>query len=412
MKRFSFSMLTLISAISLVLSMSGQILNPIVAVYARDTLNASIGEIGLIVSSFFFVSIISKPIIGLRCQGMKTLYFFLLALAIIAFPTLGMALTESPTVFVILRIFQGIGNSMFWAPGITLVALISSKGNLEKDLSNYSFIISIGMSLGPALGSTSVAIVGTRNSFLLSSAIMLSGFLLGIFLIKNRRQFQDKLKADDPREISLKELPRIVHNKPFQMAFISYVSMSFIYGINMAYGTLYFKDTFNVFDENVAILFFGYNLVVMLTRFGLRKLITNTSKRNILLFSLVNYMILLTIILVSSSFPIFVVAFCLLGLSHGLIYPTGILMIAGAVKSSNLAFANSIFMTGNDVGNSIGPLIAAPFAANYGIRAALFVALLSPIATLITISLLSRRTPNESVNNVGVQVKPQNLQLS
>lgn len=396
MKKPSFSLLMLISIISLVASTSGQILNPIVAVYARDTLNASITEIGLIVSAFFFVSIISKPFIGLRSQGMKTLYFFWLALALMAFPAMGMSMTGSPTIFGILRIFQGIGNSMFWAPGMTLIALMSSKENLEKDLSNYSFIISIGMSLGPALGSISVAILGARNSFLLSSTIMLTGFILGIFLIKNRELFREKLNSTNLSENSLKDLPSVISNNAFKTAFLSYISLSFVYGILVAYGTLYFKDAFNVQDEMVAVLFFGYNLVIMFARFGLRKLINMTSKRNIFLFSLINYIFMLLIMGASNSYLIFIGAFCLLGLSHGLIYPTGILTIAGAVQSINLAFANSIYLTGWDIGNSIGPLVSAPFATNYGTRTTLFIALIGPIFTLVTILLLFKKTIKES----------------
>jgi MFS family permease len=87
-----------------------------------------------------------------------------------------MSVTNSPAIFAALRIFQGIGSSMFWAPGMTLIALISSKDRLEQDLSNYSFLISIGMSLGPAIGSMSVAVLGTRYSFFLSALILLSGF--------------------------------------------------------------------------------------------------------------------------------------------------------------------------------------------------------------------------------------------
>lgn len=393
MKKPSLSLMALISIISLVASTSGQILNPIVAVYARDTLNASIAQIGLIVSAFFFVSIISKPLIGLSCRGIKTLYFLWIALALMAFPTIGMALTDSPSIFGVLRIFQGIGNSMFWAPGMTLIALLSSREKLERNLNNYSFLISIGMSLGPAIGSMSVAVLGTRYSFFLSALIMLSGFMIGTLLMRKRQCFREKISNNDSSAISLRQLPRIVSAKPFKIAFLSYATMSFIYGILTAYGTLYFKDSFGVQDGTVAILFFGYNAVIMVSRFGLRKLVNMTSKTNILVFGLINYVAMLSILSTSNSLPIFVAAFCLLGLSHGLIYPTGILMVAGSVQTASLAFANSIYLTGWDVGNSLGPVIASPIATQYGTRAALPVAVLAPIVSILITALYLRGQP-------------------
>jgi len=81
---------------------------------------------------------------------------------------------------------------MFWAPGMDLDSLISTKENLQRDLSNYSFLISIGMSLGPAIGSMSVAAVGTRYSFFLSALIMMVGFAIGVLLMKRRQFFKEK----------------------------------------------------------------------------------------------------------------------------------------------------------------------------------------------------------------------------
>jgi len=395
------SPLILIPVISLMASMSSQFVNPIIAVYARDYLNATVVEIGLIVSVFSIASIISTPIIGLYCQGIRTLYAFWLGLALIAFPTIGMALVKSPIIFVVLRIFQGIGNSMFWAPGMTLVALISTKERLGRDLSNYSFVISIGMSLGPAFGSMSVATFGARISFLVPSAIMLIGFLLGIILVRHRELFRKRLNYEDAGSVSLRELPRIFSGFSFEMAFMAYVSLSFIYGILVTYGTLYFKDTFNVLDEEVAFLFFGYNLVIMFSRFSLRKLVQITSKRNILLLSLANYVAMLIIIEVSGSFLLFVGAFCLLGLSHGLIYPTGVLLIAETTETRDLAFTNSVYLMGWDLGNILGPIVAAPFTMYYGTRTALFIALLSAITVfLITLLLFGKRLRNRPNVNI------------
>lgn len=155
---------------SLMASTASLILNPIISVYARDYINATVAEIGLIVSVFFIVSIFFKPIVGLYCQGMRTLYALWIGLALMTFPTIELALVESPIVFGVLRIIQGIGNSMLWAPAMTLVTLTSTRESRERDISNYSFLVSVGMSLGPALGSMGVATLGMRNTSLPNAA--------------------------------------------------------------------------------------------------------------------------------------------------------------------------------------------------------------------------------------------------
>jgi MFS family permease len=112
---------------------------------------------------------------------------------------------------------------------------------------------------------------------------------------------------------------------------------------------------------------------------------------SILLFSLINYVAMLMILSLSRSYILSVVTFCLLGVSHGLIYPTGILIIAETVEIRKLAFSNSIYMTGWDVGNALGPIISAPFAVNYGTESALVIGLLGPGAALLVLSLQSAK---------------------
>lgn len=385
------SPLFLIAFVSLLASMSSQFFNPIIAVYARDYLNATVAEIGLIVSAFFIVSIVCKPFIGLYGQGVRVLYVFWFGLALLTFPTLGMALVNSTLLFGVFRVFQGIGNSMVWAPGMTLVGLISPRESLTRNLSNYAFAISIGMSLGPALGSIGVAAFGARNALLTSSAIMFAGFLLGTILIRQKGSFSGRLSLQNETNASITEMPKIFSRASFDVPFMAYFSMAFIYGIIVAYGTLYFKDTFNVLDQDVAILFFGYNLVVMFARFSLGRLVQRTSKRNILFFSLANFIAALTIINISSNFPLFVGAFCLMGLSHGLIYPTGILIIAETTELRKLAFTNTIYLMGWDIGNALGPLVTAPLTADYGTKIALTIALLNTVAIFITLLAFGRR---------------------
>jgi hypothetical protein len=91
---------------------------------------------------------------------------------------------------------------------------------------------------------------------------------------------------------------------------------------------------------------------------GLRKLVSMTSKRNILLFSLMNCIVALNtgdkqqhadICSLLSAWPI-----AWTNLS------TGILMVAGSVQTASLAFANSIFLTGWDVETPPGPVVASP----------------------------------------------------
>lgn len=82
--------------------------------------------------------------------------------------------------------------------------------------------------------------------------------------------------------------------------------------------------------------------------------------------------------------------------AHGLIYPTGILVIAETIERRDLAFANSIYLTGWDVGNALGSLVSAPFATGYGTKTTLIVALLSPIIGLLIILLLFGNRTNKT----------------
>ena len=87
----------------------------------------------------------------------------------------------------------------------------------------------------------------------------------------------------------------------------------------------------------------------------------------------------------------FALAFVLLGIPLGAIYPTSAMIVAGVVGSQELLLANSIFLSAFDLGATMGPVSASVLAENHGIPYALSVS--SIPSTLAAILVVRARSP-------------------
>lgn len=386
MEKDSLSSLLIISIMGFAVSASNLMLNPIISVYARDYAGASMTEVALIVSAFSMISMFSRPLIGFYVTGKKILLMPILGLLLMAVSPLGMAFVSTPLSLILCRLIQGMGNALIWAPSMTLVALISSQGKRNENISKYTTITSLGMTLGPTIGTLSNTILGMRNTFLFASVMALAGLLSGIGLIQKRNSlFNDDNEVQESEPgFSSNNLRKILSNKTIRITFTSYIANCFVYSILVAYGTLYAKDTLKIDGNFIPLLFVGFNIIVLATRFLLGRLMHYVDKRMIIVISLVNSVCMMTILSLGNT-VIFITAFALLGISHGLIYPIGAMLVAESVDSKNLGIANALYLTMWDIGNFIGPPISSQIiiASNNSIQPALLSSTLLPIIGLI-----------------------------
>ena len=398
MNRPKFSPILLIYAMTFMAGVSGNMLGSVISIYARDYVSATIEEVGLIISVFSMTSIPSKVLAGFLGSGKRILYISVVGMLISTFCPLGMALLQTPLMLITFRAIQGFGSAMVWPSMLTLVGLLAKGSRRNQQISNYSFVVSVGMFAAPSIGSVGIALIGMRNTFFLSAIVSVVSVFAGMGLIYLRKSLFEDVEDEKGDKVQ-GAVSSILRNRAFLNALMVLVSQSFAYGTILAYGTLYVKDAYQVSDSEVALIFLGYNGVLMLSRLALGKILKLVSKEKCMLLCLVSLTLILPLLTLSSSYVMFVLIFSLLGISHGILFPVGAMILIENVPRNILPVANALFTTGFDIGATIGPVAAAPVVARYTNRESILVAAIVPAIVLGIEAVTGKRSRKETVTS-------------
>ena len=159
----------------------------------------------------------------------------------------------------------------------------------------------------------------------------------------------------------------------------------------MGYVPVRAQQDFQIIEAQITLLFFGYFLVLVSSRFFVGRLVGRFGEERVLTTGLLAGGVFTLLVSVTVNPIHFSIAFVLLGVSHGIIFPTSAMIIAKNVLPKNLVLANSLYLVSFDSGAMIGPLIASGVASLWGIRSALVVSAI-PLFLNIPLSKLKKRT--------------------
>lgn len=382
MEKDSTAILLVLSTIAFTIATSNLLLNPIISIYSTQYAGATLQEAGLIVSAFSITSLFTRPLIGFFIREKKLVFTIILGLFLMVVAPSGMVLLNTPASMAFFRMIQGLGNAMIWAPNLTLIVLSSSNIRRDRNISWYTTITSIGMTLGPTIGTLSNSILGMRNTFFLATGVALIGVLSGLFLFQKRNSLlsSDYDAPESNPKLSLNSLREIFSEKTIAVAFTGYLAISYVYSVLIAYGTIYARDILRINENLIPLLFVGFNTVVLIARFSLGRLVKYLGKRQIIVIALFNAICMITLLTVGNQ-QLFVLGFTLLGLSHGLIYPTGAMLVAEATDQKKLNITNAFYMTMWDVGSFTGPTTASLIVA-FSIQTALVSSIIVPLTVV------------------------------
>ncbi|MEM3653990.1 MAG: MFS transporter, partial [Candidatus Bathyarchaeia archaeon] len=177
---------TAICLIGLSVAISFQISSPLLSIYAKEYLNATIPEIGIIISAFFIASAFSKLPIGIFIRGKAVLSALITGLLLIFIVPIFYVNLSKPYLLALLRIMHGLGSTMYVTSALTLSALIVNPESRDSALANYTASVSIGLAIGPTMGSFFVMSLGVKRTIAFSSIPAFFAFLLSIVFFKKQ----------------------------------------------------------------------------------------------------------------------------------------------------------------------------------------------------------------------------------
>jgi predicted MFS family arabinose efflux permease len=350
---------------ALLVTSASQAVSPILSVYASEALGASLIEVAILASAFSISSSVTRFPLSLvvsRGRGKAVLLASYVALCPVF---LAQALASDVVQLIVLRIIGGFFFAIIGPFSLALSTFVVPSERRDSAVATYTAYIAIGLMMGPAIGTFSVAFFGTRSTFLTASALAVAGLL---FAFGGTRGLKMERGG---KAVTLSAVRDAITNMFFVMCFLAIFCFAFQATVLSAYAPLYARQRFAMDDALISAMFFAYSCVLTVMRLAMGDLCKRIRRRAILSLGLLNSAVVMVALSLSPSWWSFFLLYTLLGFSHGIVTPSAALIVAGSIEPAALVTANSIYFNSWDLGAMIGPYAMTSVVEASGIASAL-----------------------------------------
>lgn len=372
--RFAFWFIGLILGITFLFRMSNNMVQTTAPLLAHGVLHMSNQEIGLLASIFGVAVVLA----AFTVNSWVKLYQIEWAISVgFVLLTLTLPLYGFVTSFWELIIVFGISG---FATGIvqpflpTLITKYSTAAQRDRYLALYTLALSFSLTLGPLLEAFILQINqgDLRITFTLFTLIPLLGILLsGIIVLRGARTLNSgqhvpgsmRNKTSMPMRLS-----KLVKNRTFMLGFIGNMTYVVPFIVIVAFGGVYAHSQFTANYGTIQLVFAIFFTTSFIARFAIAFFSPITNKNQLLWIAIALTIGGLLLLSLTHTFLLFVVAFALLGVPHGITYPISTMLIAESVVHEDLGFANSLFSSSTGVISVVIPIVVGLITPMLGFR--------------------------------------------
>lgn len=175
------------------------LVDPILVSIAQG-LNATPSQVSLLFTSYFAITSMMMLVTGVifsRLGGKTTLLLGLFLIAVFS----GLSgLSQSIEQLVLFRAGWGLGNALFIATALSTI-VVAAVGAKDIPVLLYEAFLGLGISIGPLMGAF-LGDINWRYPFFGTATLMLTGFLVCLFLLKQHKPEQPITFASTARTFS------------------------------------------------------------------------------------------------------------------------------------------------------------------------------------------------------------------
>jgi len=375
---------------------SSSVIAPILSIYVKDVINAPVEMVGVVTAMFFIASALAKFSLGMFAGGKKTITFLLVAFIIFFICPALYPLTNSIIMLIVLRAAQGFAYAFIGTASLILAALTISSIERDKGVGTYTASLSLGLLAGPAITTFSIPLFGVSNTFYFASLMGFVGVFAAFFLNRRVSSIEENWQIIGvvvSREALKSKISAITRNRMFDTALIGTFAFFILFGVILAYAPLYAKETLNLDDQSISVLFLLYYIATTVARFSIGRIAGKVNKSTLMILCVMLASLFSFALAIFVDDLVFAGIFILIGAVQGVLFPAGCMLISEHVQPSRNVLANSLYMMGIDIGQGIAPLITASVIVEYGLEYTFLVpAAISAAATLLLIWLNIHKT--------------------
>ena len=316
---------------------------PIIPVYCQE-IGITGSKVGIVLTAMSIATIIFRPVAGYLLDNFNRyrVYLLFLALFCLSFPSF--ILFPIFGALILIRLYMGAVYSVCGSATMTLASDVLPSSKITEGISRFAFTISIGMALGPYVGTQVQNHMSSKASFLTIFAITLLA-LLCVSLCKIKYPKIKRKKFVLKETIYRPSLP-FMWNMMFLMI---------PYGAVIAYSSILAQEK----NLTSVIPYFYIFLVagMLLSKLSTQKLIDAGKHRILVYISLLILIItMFSYMFLSTGIHLLLAGF-FFGIGYGILQPLFQSFVTGTTPAPKRGVANATYLLSYDIGIGFGSLL-------------------------------------------------------
>jgi MFS family permease len=371
--------LILVNITGLIIGISYGLHGPILPVFAKNVIDASYSELGLIGLANFIPYMFIPLFVGILLDKFNNGYLLAFGAAINSASIYLLSIAQSVPEIMGFRIMTGVAHAFFWPPCESIISKESSEKDRVRNISWFTMFFVLGFMIGPLLGTVfleeldiTYRILFQVTAFILATAIV-TALLLSR---KNVKDHHEKFSLSSIKE--MKKFPEVI---------ILLIFCTSSFGIILSIYPAFLNDN-GMSDTDILLLYFAFGVsrVVSLALAG--KFSRHTSKT--LIAATIAVSLGLALSVVSDSIIIYGVALVLMGFGFSIFFPLTLEIILSKTRKGISGKIIGAYETVFGIGWAIGPTIAGPITQSFGDQAPYMVFFIVGVGVTI-LAILSRK---------------------
>jgi MFS family permease len=317
------------------------ILIPTLPIYLSK-LGSGETEIGVLIGSFGVSSLVFRPFVGRALLKIPERRFMIIGALLFALTSAAYLFAPPFWPFLMVRIIQGIGLAFFNTAAFTLIANISPETHRGQSLSYFFLAQNISLALAPVMGMLLI----NHFSFALLFWVCLGVSLSSLFITHKLEKRQIPPVEDSPHEGGL-----FLNGKALPTSIVSFC-FYFIWG-----GMTTFFPLYAIMNgvANPGLFFTALSILLILSRVLGGRILDLYSKEKVILYFFSICVLSVTVLALSRTLPMFILAGVIWGVGAGLFNPAIMAYTLDRAGSSSRGPAMGTYTAFSDLGVSLGP---------------------------------------------------------
>lgn len=372
--------LIFVNLVGLLIGVSYGMHGPILPVFAKNVIDASYAELGLIGFANFIPYMLIPLFVGFLLHRFNSGYLLSIGVIINSASIFLLSIAQSVPEIVGFRIMTGIAHAFFWPPSESIISQASSGPSRVRNISWFTGFFVTGFMIGPLVGTVILDDLEASYRFLfqIASYVLISALLFSILASRGRVRNEDYVFSFS----SLKQMIKF----PEVIVMLIYCTASF--GMILTVFPAFLNDR-SMTGNDILILYFIFGISRLATlalgeKFAKRTSLTLIGATFAIAFGLI-------IAFYSNSIIEFAIALLMMGFGFSIFFPLTLEIILSKTKNEIHHTLIGAYETTFGIGWAIGPIAAGFISQFSGISAPYFVFFIIGLF-VATISISKRKS--------------------